>query len=276
MLAIALFVIIILTTLSKSGKPWVYYDGYITASLGWFLVQAVYEAIYLAATLSVADRAELLTLVATWQGPMREIQIHGFALLMILGVSQRMFHHFYGLPEPNARLSVVVLGLLNLAIVSEVAGLILMRTQAHAWAALWYGASLLLAGSIGTLVWNWRIFSAPKESDRSLKFLRAAYIWLFISLAMLLLLPVYQFGLLAWWAPETQAAQLGFSHAYYGAIRHAITVGFVSLMIVVLSNKYFILPRPGAGSNPKAVHRTSGRPRRLGEGLSRFPRPWRG
>jgi hypothetical protein len=236
-LAIALFVAIILKTFRNSGKPWVYYDWYIAASLGWFLVQAVYEAIYLAATLATTERAELLTLVATWQAPLREIQIHGFALLMILGVSQRMFHNFYGFPEPTPRLSLAVLGLLNLAIVSEVAGLILMRTQGHGWAALWYGAAVLLAGSIGALVWNWRIFAKPREADRSLKFLRMAYVWLFISLAMLLLLPVYQFGILARLAPESTAAQMGFSHAYYGAIRHAITVGFISLMIVGVAGK---------------------------------------
>jgi hypothetical protein len=235
--AIVLFVFIILSTWHQSGKPWFFYDGYIAASLAWFLIQAVYDAFYLAATLSVADRNELLTLIATWQGPLREMQIHGFALLMILGVSQRMFHHFYGFPMPSARLSLVVLALLNLAIIGEVKGLFLMRMYGHAWAALWYGAAWLLAGSIVVLVWNWRLFSRPKETDRSLKFLRAAYVWLFISLGMLLLLPLYQFGLLAWWAPEAHAAQLGFSHAYYGAIRHAITVGFVSMMIVGVAAK---------------------------------------
>ena len=235
--AIAIFVFIIRSTWRNSAKPWVFYDGYIAAALAWFLVQSVYDAIYLASTLSVTDRTELLTLVATWQGPLREIQIHGFALLMILGVSQRIFHYFYGLPLPSTKLSLVVLALLNLAILGATTGLVLMRTQGHAWAALWYGSSWLLAGSITALVWNWRIFERPKDTDRSLKFLRAAYVWLFISLAMLLLLPIYQFGVLAWWAPETQAAQLGFSHAYYGAIRHAITVGFVSMMIVGVAAK---------------------------------------
>lgn len=235
--AITLFVFVILTTWRKSGKPWLFYDGYIAAALGWFLVQAVYDALYLAATLTVSDRTELLSLVATWQGPLREIQIHGFALMMILGVSQRVFHNFYGFPQPSAKRSLVVLALLNLAIVGETTGLVLMRTGGHAWAGLWYGASWLLAGSIATLVWNWHIFSKPTETDRSLKFLRAAYIWLFISLAMLLLLPVYQFGILAAWGPASGAAQLGFSHAYYGAVRHAITVGFVSMMIVGMAAK---------------------------------------
>nr|HPK03627.1 hypothetical protein [Candidatus Sumerlaeota bacterium] len=56
---------------------------------------------------------------------------------------------------------------------------------------------------------------------RSAKFIRAAWGWLALSLGMLLLLPAYQ-----------AASGIPFSHAYYGAIRHAITVGFVSLMIM--------------------------------------------
>jgi hypothetical protein len=54
---------------------------------------------------------------------------------------------------------------------------------------------------------------------------------------MLVLLPAYQFGLLRSLAPESQAAITGFSHALYGATRHAITVGFVSLMIVGVAAK---------------------------------------
>lgn len=235
--AIAIFAGIIFTTWRRSGKPLAFYDAYIASALIWFVAQAVYDAIYLAATLATSEREELLTLVAQWQGPLREIQIHGFALLMILGVSQRMFHYFYGLPAPSERLSRWMLPVLNLAIVGEVLGLILMRSGGHAWAALWYGSSIVLAGSVVTLVMNWKIFSPPKESDRSLKFMRAAYVWLFVSLAMLLLLPAYQFVVLPTFAPQTVASQIGFSHAYYGAIRHAITVGFVSLMILGVAAK---------------------------------------
>lgn len=38
--------------------------------------------------------------------------------------------------------------------------------------------------------------------------------------------------LIPWLASDSEAAHLHFSHAYFGAIRHAITVGFISLMIV--------------------------------------------
>jgi hypothetical protein len=110
-----------------------------------------------------------------------------------------------------------------------------MRQAGHAWAALWYGSVLLLVGGVVLLVRDWYIFSQVHEADRSLKFLRAAYVWLFVSLAMLVLLPAYQFGLLPLLAPNSVG--LGFSHAYYGAVRHAVTVGFLSLMIVGVAAK---------------------------------------
>jgi hypothetical protein len=112
----------------------------------------------------------------------------------------------------------------------------LMRLAGHGWAALWYVSVLALALATAILVRNWQIFSPPEDSDRSLKFLRVAYVWLFVSLAMLVLLPVDQI-LVTWLAPGGEAARIGFSHAYYGATRHAITVGFVSLMIVGVAAK---------------------------------------
>jgi hypothetical protein len=230
--AIGLFIWVILATWRAAGKGLAFYDYWILSSLGWFAVQAVAEALYLAGTVAATSREELLTLVATWQGAIREMQIHGFALLMILGVSQRVLHHFYGFPAPSRRLSLVALVCLDLAVTGEIAGLVLMREAGGGWAGLWYASAVLLAGSIVALLWNWRVFGRAGETDRSLKFLRAAYGWLLISLGMLILLPAYLFILLPQLAPSSEAAGLGFSHAYYGAIRHAITVGFISLMIV--------------------------------------------
>jgi hypothetical protein len=235
--AISVFALQIVATWRRAGHGLAYYDGYIVCSLGWFVVQAVYELLYLQATLAAADRAALLRLVATWQGALREIQIYGFAGLMILGVSQRAFHPFFGLPEPSKRLSRVVLVSWNAAVIAQAAGLILMRTAGHAWAALWYMGVLVLAGCALALLRNWRIFSRPAEPDRSLKFLRAAYVWLLISLGMATMLPVFQLVVLPAVAPHSEAVTLGFSHAYYGAVRHAVTVGFISLMIVGMASR---------------------------------------
>ncbi len=229
--AAGLFAWVILATWRRSGKPMAFYDWYILCALGWFVVQAVYEGVYLTATLCVSGPA-LVGLVATWQAPLRDLQIHGFALLMILGVSQRLLHHMYGLPAPRPRRGLAALVMINVAVVAEAAGLVLMRLAGPEWAGLWYAGVLLLAAATAWLVAGWGLFGAAPERERTLKFIRAAYVWLFVSLGMLVLLPAYQHGWLAWAAPESHAAQIGFSHAYYGAIRHAITVGFVSLMIV--------------------------------------------
>jgi hypothetical protein len=235
--AISIFAAIILATWRTSGKGLAFYDYYILCSLFWFVIQSIYETVYLTATLAAIDREELLALVSTWQAAMRDIQIHGFALLMILGVSQRIFPNFYGFSPPSPALSLAALVCLNLAVLGESTGLVLLGGPSRVWAGLWYGSVLLLAVTAGALVWNWKLFGRASETDRSLKFLRAAYAWLLLSLAMLVLLPVYQFVLLPRLAAEGEAVQIGFSHAYYGAIRHAITVGFISLMIMGVAAK---------------------------------------
>ncbi len=247
--AVLLFVGILIATWRQSGKALAYYDYYIAAALGWFVVQAVYESVYLAATMTVSGEW-LLALVSTWQAPLRDVQIHGFGLMMVLGVSQRIFHHFYNLPEPNRRVSLTLLPVLNLAVIGEIAGLFLMRAHHHAWAGLWYVSVVVLTAGVAVLVGNWRLGSRASDVDRSLKFLRMAYVWLFISLGMLVALPVYQYGLLAYLAPHSEAVQLGFSHAFYGATRHAITVGFLSLMIVGVAAK--VVPTLN-GVNPRVL-----------------------
>src|SRR5262249_51693766 len=107
--AAGLFVGVIAATWWDSGKRLEFYDYYILSSLVWFVVQAAGEAAYLAATLAAGSRDELLALVATWQPALRDVQIHGFALLMVLGVTQRVLPNFYGFPAPNRRLSLTAL-----------------------------------------------------------------------------------------------------------------------------------------------------------------------
>ena len=223
---------VVLSTLRGAGRRLEILDYYVLAALGWFFFQAVYETVYFIATLLAPGREALLDLVATWQGPLREIQIHGFAMLMILGMSQRILPQWYGLRRPSGARSLVSLVTITAALMGVVAGLVLMRLAGHAWAGMWYLSVLAMAAATAALVWGWGLFSTVERSDRSLKYVRAAYAWLFVSLAMLVLLPVHQFVLLPWLAPQSEAAAIGFSHAYYGAIRHGVTVGFVSLMIM--------------------------------------------
>ena len=240
--AIAIFVSLLAATWRASGQPLLVGDCFIAAGLFWFLVQAIYDAVYFAATLLAAPQ-DLVPLVATWQGALRDIQIHGFAAMMILGVSRRLLPGGYGFRRPSRRLGLICLIGLNAGLIAEAAGIILMRLDSRAWAGMWCAGVIVYAASAAALVASWGLFRRAGHSDRSLKFIRTAYAWLFISLAMLIVLPVYQFAILPAINPDSAAVQVGFSHAYYGATRHAITVGFVSLMIV------------GVGAKVAAAHR---------------------
>ncbi len=237
-LAVLLFTAIVIQTIRSSERAFEVYEAYILCALFWFVVQAVYSTVHFVALAQAPTESAVLLQISRWQAPLRDLQIHGFALLMILGVSHRILDKLYHLPRPGTRCSLTVLVLVNGAILLETSGFVAMRTLGHPFAGLWYSGVLLLAGAVAWLVWRWRLDRPVWRPDRSIKFIRAAYVWLMVSLAMLVLLPVYQFGLLRIFAPESGAAELGFSHAYYGAIRHAATVGFISMMIFGVAAKF--------------------------------------
>jgi hypothetical protein len=207
-------------------------DVLILSALGWLLVQALYTTWYLAATALAPTRDALLHLVSLYQAPLRDIQIHGFAMLMVFGVSQRILPMFFGTRTIGRRSGFVLAALLNISVVAEVAGFFLMRSISYRWAAVWGLAALLMTACAVWQIWGLGIFRSFAKPDRSAKFVRVAHVWLLISLAMLLVLPVWQFVALPRLAPTSHAVEIGFSHAYYGSIRHAITVGFISLMIL--------------------------------------------
>ncbi len=70
------------------------------------------------------------------------------------------------------------------------------------------------------------IFSPAAQPDRTLKFVRGAYIWLLAAATMLpFFLP---YGLLT---------GQGFAHNYMAAYHHAYTVGFISMMIVGVASR---------------------------------------
>ncbi|MBI4606165.1 MAG: hypothetical protein HY721_29720, partial [Planctomycetes bacterium] len=103
-------------------------DRYILAATGWFLLQAVYDAGLYVLTSTAASAEELIQRIATFQVPLRDMQIHGFATLMIFGVSQRYLPGMIGLRRVPERLADALLAALNLAILGEIAGFLGRRT----------------------------------------------------------------------------------------------------------------------------------------------------
>jgi uncharacterized protein involved in response to NO len=114
------------------------------------------------------------------------------------------------------------------AVIAEVGLFIGYRLSGQHWlAALLMIPWLMLVAGCWGIAGPWKLWRPIPVRDRSTKFIRAAYSWLALSLLLLLLLPAY-----------LSVSGMPFSHAYYGAIRHAITVGFVSMMILGVSARF--------------------------------------
>lgn len=227
LLAIAIFCGQMLSTCRRSSLAWTPSFAFILTALGWFAIQSGFDLWHTAMTLSASTQEQLLWQVATYQAPLRDMQIHGMALMMILGVSLRALPHMFNLPEIATKRAWIAFACLALTVPTEVALFIAYRWSGHhALAAMLMLPWLSLAIGCVLVAWPWRLWRPVPVADPSAKFVRAAYGWLGLSLVMLLLLPVYQ-----------SISGMPFSHAYYGAIRHAITVGFVSMMIVGISSR---------------------------------------
>ena len=199
--------------------------GFILAALAAFALQSALSGWHTDRLLRAASRDELLHQIATFQAPLRDLQIHGRAMLMIFGVGLHRFPYLLGVTEVKPARAWSALALMLAALAFETSlftGYRLAGNRALASAlilpwTLWPVAAWLIAGS-----WRlWRPLQERGGGTRLAKFVRAAFLWLFVSLAMLLLSPLYR----VW-------SGIPFSHAYYGAVRHAITVGFISMMIV--------------------------------------------
>lgn len=223
--AILIFSGQILITFQRGDAKLEPYVGFAIGALFWFAAMSAMSVWHAYKTMTAATQDQLLWYVATYQAPLRDLQIHGLALFMILGVCLRMLPGLFNAPRTPDRRAWWGLGLLTAAVLGESVLFVVYRwTGHHAWATMLILPWLMLAGGVALVAWPWR--RPFPEGDRSAKFVRTAYAWLAVSIAMLLLLPVYQY-----------ASGIPFSHAYYGAIRHAITVGFISLMIMGFAAK---------------------------------------
>jgi hypothetical protein len=228
MAAVLIFIGQIGATFARSAARFDPSIGFITGALAWFAAATAMSVWHTWNTMTTTTAEALVGYVATYQAPLRDLQIHGLALFMILGVALRMMPALFDLPRVEDRRAWWALGLLAAGVLGE-SGLFLAyrRTGQHALAAGLMVPWAMLAAGAALVVAPWRPWRPFPRAERSGKFVRAAFAWLGVSLAMLLLLPAYR-----------AAAGLPFSHAYYGATRHAITVGFVSLMIMGMAARF--------------------------------------
>ena len=200
---------------------------WVRPAAAWFVVSAAGEALLFAATSTAGDAATLVSRVATWQPALRSAEFHGFALLLVLGVAGRYLPAILGLPQPSPRASRLLYLLAAPIAVVEIGGWLGWRLGGvRALAAASSAGGLLLLAAALVAAASFGVFRPSGERHRGLPFVRASFAWLLASAVMLAAAPLY-----------ASAMGLRFSHAWMGATRHAITVGFFSGMILGVSSK---------------------------------------
>lgn len=235
LLAVVIFGGVMVKTIRRAAKPEIY-DRFLYASLVWFLIAAIANLVIFKLFELPGTREQLLFNLATFNIPYRDVQLLGMAVVMILGISLRLLPQAYGFREPSSGWVAFLFWGVNAAILGSVLFFIAGMTSGNHWllALQWLAAVALLVIAV-TTPFQYRLFATVPagESDRGLKFIRAAHIWLIVATAMLVLTPIYNFGV---YMPLT-GSHVPFSHAFFGAYRHALTVGFIMMMIVGVSSK---------------------------------------
>lgn len=208
----------------RSKEPLTWPTGFVFASLGCFLLVSLAEPFLFIYT-HQADRLASITFIAEWFTPLREVQFLGFVAMMIFGVAASKFEGCLGFQDTNAKWGISALVLWSSGLIARVSGWQIyfqsgMKPESDFLYRL--GAILLAAGAF-SMVKSLRLYDPIRHYTPSQKFIRGAFGWLLVSGVLLVVEPIH-LGMIE--AP--------FSHAYTGAIRHAITVGFISQMIVAV------------------------------------------
>lgn len=221
------FAVTIIQTIRKSPNPVEPWERFLFAALGWMIAAFAFDQWIFAASASISGEQGWVRFISLYDAPWRDLQLAGFAGGMILGVSQRFLPFIYGFREIPAWTARLVLYLWNIAVAGNViAYSMLVRTGDPVWGILLELCILGMFASIALLIRGFGLFSVAVERDRSLPFIKAAYFWALVAVALLALLPLYD-----------ALTGVAFSHAYFGGYRHAFTVGFISLMILGVSSK---------------------------------------
>jgi len=182
------------------------------------------------------DQDAFVLFVATWMGPFRDLQVLGFITMMIFGVSLRLLPAMFGTagsagssPDEKAAAHerglrgarrVYVLYAASLT-VDMVCYVLFMRLQNPLYLLAVEASYFGMLTAAVMIVRLTGVFGPTTGTDRGLKFVRAAYGWLLFSFVMFA----------AMW-PYNLLTGIGFSHAYLSGARHAITVGFISMMMM--------------------------------------------
>ncbi len=228
--AISLFVWVIAKTLQASPPASEGFEKYLIAGSAWFWLMGVANLGILLAM--AAQRSNTIPVILNWS--LRHLQLDGFIAMFIFGISRRTISVFMGRRAPDARLDRAVFYSINAAVVARIVSDLMMDVSPSLFARALMG----VAGGVELLaifgfIYNLHLFEKPQVDLSQTpipreyeKFVLHAYAWLALATLMIAAFTAYE-------VVTTHAVP----HAMMGAYRHALTVGFIAMMIMGYSHR---------------------------------------
>lgn len=206
----------------RNQEPITWTTAFVFASLICFITVSLIEPwVFLMS--HQAERYASIAFIAQWLTPLRETQFLGFAAMMIFGVATSKFPGCLGFQSTKRAWGLIAFTFWIVGLIFRVSGWnIFYNSSFQPGADLVFrlGGLFLFLGAVCMSICL-GVFEKGRNYNASQKFLRAAFLWLLVAGLLLLAEPLH-----------LKAIGAPFSHAYTGGIRHAVTVGFISQMII--------------------------------------------
>lgn len=222
LVAVVLFMTNTTVTRHRGSSKLGWESVFVFGSLFWMFVVALAEPFAFLGS-HQADRMSAIQFVAEWFPPLREAQFLGFVAMMVFGVSMTKFSSCFYAQSADKTNGMIGFGWWTIGLLLRMFGWVYAfrnGMQGNTESVYFAGGVCLAIGAVYVASAT-KLFGKLSESIRSHKFLRAAYSWLVVAGILMVVEPM----VLRWLGQP-------FSHAYTGAIRHAVTVGFISQMII--------------------------------------------
>ncbi len=230
-IAVLMFLIVaVKTVLSAEKQELETYETFLFSGYLWFLIVTLAHTGIILYMLNIDST--VLPHAAIY--PLRHIQVMGFITLVIFGVLSRTLPAFLGLKTPNPKVNMIIVFMLNASVLVRAISQPLMTYYAdvnlpfyYVFNTLYFSSGCVELLSILLFLYNLNILSKPEvdfsgmEIEKSYeKFIWAGIFWLIFA----------EIGMIVFTVQESFTG-VPVSHALIGSYRHAVTVGFITMMI---------------------------------------------
>lgn len=225
-ISIFLFSFIIVSTIFSSKEKIGIFDKFFKAGIIWFLIATCMNL----GMIFYIYKYSLSEIPRSFFSPYVHLYLFGFVFMFIFAVNIRTVYAFLDIKPVREKAVDLTFWILNIAVP--------IYFLSHMFAgrsvvAFWFSKGIVfpMAFAIFTFIYGLRVFERSTRElhdvimDRSYaKTIRAAYIWLTVSTIILLVIPFLGYG------TDVQKR-------FHGSLNHAVTVGFITMMIIGYASK---------------------------------------